>query len=108
MAVSHSYFMVAFYFFKGIEKLDISTDKNLIRHLWTMFRIYCLHTITKDGHALGISGHLTPAHFRMIHEALNKEYTNIRPHMLNIVESFGFDDNMQMSSIGSYDGQVYE
>jgi hypothetical protein len=28
--------------------------------------------------------------------------------MLNIAEAFEMDDNILMSSIGSYDGQVYE
>lgn len=108
MAVSHSYYMTGFYFYKGIEKLDISTDKVLVKHLHTLFRIYCLDTIIKDGHALGISGHLKPEHFRMIHELVYEEYKTIRPQMLNIIEAFELNDNILNSSIGSYDGNIYE
>jgi hypothetical protein len=70
MAQSHSYYMIAFYYLKGIEKLDISTDKNIIKHFKTMFRIFCLESLMKDGSALGMNNHLTPVHFRMINELL--------------------------------------
>jgi Acyl-CoA oxidase len=44
----------------------------------------------------------------MITELLQEEYRNIRPHMLNLIEAFELDDNIMMSAIGNYDGNVYE
>jgi hypothetical protein len=44
----------------------------------------------------------------MINELLQEEYRNIRPQMLNLIEAFELDDNILLSAIGSYDGNVYE
>lgn len=44
----------------------------------------------------------------MISELLQEEYRTIRPQMLNLIEAFELDDNILLSAIGSYDGNVYE
>lgn len=54
------------------------------------------------------SQYLTPEHFRMISELLQEEYRNIRPQMLNLIEATELDDNIMVSAIGNYDGNVYE
>jgi hypothetical protein len=108
MSVSHSYYMTGVYFLKGIKHLSNSTDPNLVKHLHSLFRIFCLDTIIKDGHSLAISRHLSPEHYRMIHELQYEEYRAVRPQLLNLVEAIDFDDNILMSSIGIYDGNVYE
>ena len=73
-----------------------------------LFRIFALHSATTQGSALAQSQYLTPEQFRMITELLQEEYRTIRPQMLNLVEAFELDDNIVMSAIGSYDGNVYE
>ena len=73
-----------------------------------MFRIYCYDTLLKDGASLAVSQHLTPDHFNMIQDLLFEENRNLRPQMLNLIEAFELDDNVLMSAIGSYDGNVYE
>jgi hypothetical protein len=108
MATAHSYYMTAVYFHKGIDRLDISTDKSLVRHLKRALRIYCLDSLLKEGSALALNQHLTPEHFRIMYEVVYKEYRDMRPQMLNLVEAFEFDENILLSTIGSYDGNVYE
>ena len=44
----------------------------------------------------------------MASESIQQEYRLIRPQMLNIIESFEMDDNIILSAIGNYDGNVYE
>jgi hypothetical protein len=44
----------------------------------------------------------------MVSELLQEEYRTIRPQMLNLIEAFELDDNILVSAIGNYDGNVYE
>jgi Acyl-CoA oxidase len=44
----------------------------------------------------------------MLSELLQEEYRTIRPQMLNLIEAFELDENIMMSAIGCYDGNVYE
>lgn len=109
MAQAHSYYMTALYFFNGINQIEKEgVDKNIVKYMRVLFRIYCLHTITTQGAALAASQYLSPEQFRMASEALQQEYVTIRPHMLNLIEAFEMDDNMIVSNIGNYDGNVYE
>ena len=55
-----------------------------------------------------MSQYLSPEQFKFVNEALLEEYRIIRPQMLNLVEAFEFDDNILNSSIGTYDGNIYE
>jgi len=101
--------MTALYFLNGIHHLEKEgTDKNLIKHLKCLFRIFCLNTITTQGAALAMSQYLSPEQFRQSSEALQQEYRDIRPQMLNLIEAFELDDNVINSNIGMYDGNVYE
>lgn len=109
MSTSHSYYMTALFFLNGINDFEKSgACKNLIANLRTLFRIFALHTLTKHGAALAISNYLTPNHFRQINEQLLSEYHVIRPNMLSLIEAYELDDNITLSAIGNYDGNVYE
>jgi hypothetical protein len=101
--------MTALYFYNGIQQLEKdSSCKNMVKHMKCLFRIFCLHSLTTQGAALAQSQYLTPEHFRMISELLQEEYRTIRPQMLNLIEASELDDNIMMSAIGNYDGNVYE
>lgn len=41
-------------------------------------------------------------------EQLFSEYLTIRPHMLNLIESYELNDNLVLSAIGQFDGRAYE
>ena len=70
MSISHTYFMIAQFFHKGIQSLDATVDKNIIRHMKNMFRIFCLDVILKDGFSLAMAQHLSSKHFRMVSDLL--------------------------------------
>ena len=109
MAQAHSYYMTGLYFLNAINQLEKDGKcKNLLKHLRVLFRIFALHSVTTQGQALAQSQYLSPEQFRMIHELLQEEYRTIRPQMLNLIEAFELDDNITMSAIGNYDGNVYE
>lgn len=109
MAQAHTYFMTGLYFFNGIALLEKEAScKQMVNHMSTLFRIYCLHSITTQGSALAQSQYMSPAQLRLVSEALHNEYRIIRPQMLNLIEAFELDDNVTVSAIGNYDGNVYE
>lgn len=61
MSTAHSFYMTALFFYNGISEVEASNGcKNLVVHLKTMFRIFALNTICKQGAALAISNYLTP------------------------------------------------
>jgi acyl-CoA oxidase len=87
--------MAGLFFLNGITQIEQEGKcKNIVKHMKTLFRIYALHTLTKQGSALGVSRYLAPEHFRMMSEQLMKEYLMIRPHMLNLIEAFELNDNL--------------
>lgn len=109
MAQAHSYYMTALYFLNGIDHAEKEgTCKNLIKHMRVLFKIFCLHSVTNQGAALALSQYLSPEQFRMAHELLQEQYKVIRPQILNLIESFEYDDSIMSSAIGNYDGNVYE
>jgi len=109
MAQAHSYYMTGLYFLNGINQLEKDGKcKNLLKHLRVLFRIFALHSVTTQGSALAQSQYLSPEQFRMVHELLQEEYRTIRPQMLNLIEAFELDENITLSAIGCYDGNVYE
>lgn len=102
--------MTGLYFFNSVTHLEKEPAicPNLVKNMKILFRIFCLHTITTNGAALASSQYLTPEQFHTLTDLLHEEYRAIRPQMLNLIEAFEFDDNMMISAIGNYDGNVYE
>ena len=109
MSQCHAYYMTGLYFLNGINQFESQgTCKNLIKHMRVLFRIFCLHSVTTQGAALAQTQYMSPEQFRMVNDLLQEEYRNIRPQMLNLIEAFEMDDNILVSAIGNYDGNVYE
>jgi hypothetical protein len=75
----HSYFIAANYASKGIMKLDVSTDPQIIDHLQRLVKIFCLNIILHKASPLAVSNHLKASHLQNVETVLNQEIQALRP-----------------------------
>jgi len=54
------------------------------------------------------TGYLNPEQADMLHTAICDLLNDLRPDAVPLVDSFNFSDYVLNSSLGRYDGQVYE
>ena len=91
-----------------IEK-DTFKDENVKKVILLCLRIWCLSQLNKDSHALYETGYFSTGANDFIKKGLNQLLTELRPHMIPIVESTF--DNLHfsyLSCIGNKYGDIYE
>jgi hypothetical protein len=60
MTRDHTLYMIGSYYLGGIQKLPFSTDKSLVTHLYTMFRIWAGNSIVNSANELLEHGYCSP------------------------------------------------
>ena len=108
MAKSHGYLVTAMYAHRALLKARIDLDKKTNTHVTNLFLLYCIDSLLRDGNSISVSGYFSPKQARMLNEAKQILLLELRPQLLNLVESFQLDDNFLNTTIGNYDGNVYE
>lgn len=74
-----------------------------------LFRLYALHTLEQQGSEFFSSGAVTVQQIQLARtEAVMKLLEEIRPHAVRLVDAWRFPDWQLDSSLGRYDGKVYE
>ena len=74
-----------------------------------LFRLYALHTVEQEGSEFLFSGALTVQQIQLARtKAVMKLLEEIRPHAVKLVDAWRFPDWQLDSSLGRYDGKVYE
>lgn len=108
MTRNHTLYMIGLYYLQGIERLPYQTDKNIIKHMKTIYRIWLGNTIMKYSDSLLETGFVPPETFSIVSENFYADLALIRPAFLSIVESAKFGDNYINSAISPSDGSMYE
>lgn len=100
--------MTAMHFVEGLKSVTVSA--NLKKHLECLCKIHLAHSIITYADGAILSGYAKPKHLMQIEELLYLKIEEIRPQLLNILESFGSleDDSAMNSVIASTDGKTYE
>lgn len=106
MATQHSYYMAAMFSLAEIKQIGVEIQAQNVSHLKRVLRIFCLNVLLKHSAPLAIIQYLSPAHYLAMQTIFNREINLLRPQILNLAESFEFDDNVICSAIGSYDGHA--
>ena len=104
MATAHSYYISSKFAHNAIHGLGVGYDKNGIVHLKRMLRIFCLNVLLNQASTLAVTHYLTPSHYATLQDLQCKEIAALRPQLLNLIESFDWDDNSLSSDIGCFDG----
>lgn len=103
--MSHSYLLMYESFLNAVVQVKDEGVKNVLTNLVVM---YGIEKIIERADKFYQAGTLSSEGFQMIYKQRYVLYERIRPEALNLVESFGLNDNILMSAIGSSDGKPYD
>lgn len=76
--------------------------------LHTLFKLFALHTLEKESSEFFSSAATTIKQISLARKQVMKLLEEIRPHAVRLVDSWKFPDWQLDSSLGRYDGRVYE
>ncbi|KAK5091049.1 hypothetical protein LTS08_002042 [Lithohypha guttulata] len=111
LSTAHAQYMVVKNFHGALASSSLQSSLPTATKdvLHSLFRLYALHTLEKESSEFFQSAACT---IRQIQLARTKTVpqlmTDIRPHAVRLVDSWKFSDWLLDSSLGRYDGAVYE
>lgn len=111
LSTAHSQYLVVKNFHATLNDAETrrSLDANTVVLLGKLFRLYALHTLEREAAEFFSSAATT---VRQIQLARTKTVMallgEIRPHAVRLVDAWRFPDWQLDSSLGRYDGRVYE
>jgi len=94
------YIMVSTFY----DKVNSIQDPQLQKTLRRIAITYCLTQFLDDNWGEIIAGD----QYRLIRKCLNEILDELRPDAIGLVDAFAFPDNVLKSTIGRYDGNIYE
>lgn len=87
------------------EQLDTET----LALMHKLFRLYALHTLEQEASEFYTSSAVTVRQIQLARtNAVMKLLEDVRPHAVRLVDAWDFPDWQLDSSLGRYDGNVYE
>lgn len=112
LSTAHSQYLVVKNFYEAVSSPATTSslnDPETSEVLHKLFRLHALHTLERESADFFASGAVT---IRQITLARTRAVMNlldeIRPHAIRLVDSWSFPDWQLDSSLGRYDGRVYE
>jgi acyl-CoA oxidase len=111
LSTAHSQYMVVknFYEALGSKETTSSLDQTTLEILHKLFRLYALNTLSNEGSEFFSSAAVTVRQITLTRTiAVMKLLEEIRPHAVRLVDAWNFPDWQLDSSLGKYDGKVYE
>ncbi|KAF1353949.1 acyl-CoA dehydrogenase/oxidase C-terminal [Delphinella strobiligena] len=107
---AHSQYMVVKNFYETLNSVtsdDMDSETHTLMH--KLFRLYALHTLEQEASEFYTSGAVTVRQIQLARtSAVMKLLSEIRPHAVRLVDAWDFPDWQLDSSLGRYDGKVYE
>lgn len=112
LSTAHSQYLVVRNFADAIAdpKVAASVGAPTTAVLRDLFRLYALHTMA-EGHAAEFvtSGAVTTNQITLARtKGVSALLDRVRPHAVRLVDAWAFSDFQLASSLGRYDGKVYE
>lgn len=90
-----------------VSKSMLSARTHNVIH--QLFRLHSLHILERESVDFMESGVCTIQQVRLVREKINSEiFASIRPHAIALVDAWKFPDWQLDSSLGRYDGKVYD
>lgn len=99
---------IGFYLFKTMVEQKQYKDHNIKPILLDLVRIQGLKCLTEDCGAVFDSGFYCSSANTNMEQALDILIKRMRPHLIPVVESFAYPDEIVPSSIGNSYGDIYE
>jgi len=111
LSTAHSQYMIVKNFYKALQSKSIQSelDAETVSLLQKLFRLYALHTLEREASEFFASSAVTVRQIQLARtKAVMKLLEEIRPHAVRLVDAWRFPDWQLDSSLGRYDGKVYE
>ncbi|KKZ61749.1 acyl-CoA oxidase [[Emmonsia] crescens] len=111
LSTAHSQYLVVKSFYESVSAPTTTSalDPDTAAVLYKLFRLYALHTLERESADFFTSGAVTIRQITLARtKAVTKLLDDIRPHAVRLVDSWKFPDWQLDSSLGRYDGKVYE
>jgi acyl-CoA oxidase len=111
LSKAHAQYMVVKTNLSALKKIEKEgqADKNILDVLMKLFRLFALHTLEQEGSEFYASGACSKHQISLARtNTVMQLLKDIRPHAVNLVDAWGFDDWVLDSSLGRADGKVYE
>ena len=111
LSIAHSQYFVVKNFYETLHDPNTThqLDRNTIGLLHKLFQLYSLHTLEQNASEFFTSSAVTVRQIQLARTTtVMKLLEQIRPHAVRLVDSWAFPDWQLDSSLGRFDGKVYE
>lgn len=110
LSTAHAQYMVVKSFHDALINDDSlsSLDRQTVTILHKLFRLFALTTLEKEASEFFSSSATTVRQITLTRKQVMKLLEEIRPHAVRLVDAWKFSDWQLDSSLGRYDGKVYE
>lgn len=84
-------------------------DASTLEVLRNLFRLFSLHTLEQESSEFSTTGACSQQQISLARSnTIMRLLKDIRPHAVRLVDAWALDDYLLDSSLGRYDGRVYE
>ncbi|OCT52348.1 Peroxisomal acyl-coenzyme A oxidase 1 [Cladophialophora carrionii] len=111
LSTAHAQYMIVKNFHDALQDPNTKrqVDGETIALLHKLFRLFALHTLEKEASEFYSSAAVTVRQITLARtKTVMKLLEEIRPHAVRLVDAWKFPDWQLDSSLGRYDGKVYE
>lgn len=108
MSVAHCQFMLVKYFNQALHEDKALQTGSLRSAIEPLFRLFALYTLETEATEFFAAGCLNQATYEEAKKEVLNCLAQVRPNAVALVDSFKFPDFYLQSSLGRYDGKVYE
>ena len=111
LSSAHSQYLIVKNFYEALRTDRVATDlgEETAALMHKLFQLYALHTLEREASEFFSSSAITVRQIQLARtKAVMKLLEEIRPHAVRLVDAWNFPDWQLDSSLGRYDGKVYE
>ncbi|KIW13147.1 hypothetical protein PV08_08334 [Exophiala spinifera] len=111
LSTAHAQYIIVKNFHEALNdsKTTAQLDPDTVSLLHKLFRLYALHTLEREASEFYSSAAVTVRQITLARtKAVMKLLEEVRPHAVRLVDAWKFPDWQLDSSLGRYDGNVYE
>ncbi|KIW99679.1 uncharacterized protein Z518_11092 [Rhinocladiella mackenziei CBS 650.93] len=111
LSTAHAQYMIVKNFHDALNDPTATAqlEPDTVTLLHKLFRLYALHTLEREASEFYSSAAVTVRQITLARtKAVMKLLEEIRPHTVRLVDAWKFPDWQLDSSLGRYDGEVYE
>lgn len=108
LSTAHAQYMVVKSFRDALDGAAGTLGADTLGVLRALYKLFALHTLESEAGEFFSSAAVTTKQIALARKQVMKLLEEIRPHAVRLVDAWKFPDWQLDSSLGRYDGKVYE